>query len=134
MSRGQRRGRDVVDDVKDTPSTLAQLEDLPPDSALRIKLTEFISNPANASLDVTNRMVIGTQVAGGAHSDVFYGKISTSNIDELAIRPILHDDEQLRRHLRQNPICFKKVAIKRQRLSRSLKDDGARVGGCFHNV
>jgi hypothetical protein len=130
MSRGQKRKRDFVDDVRDmfnTPSALDQLEDLSPNSALRIKLTELLSNPSNASLDVTNRLILGTLHAGGAYSDVFDGRLLSSHVDESALRPILDDPERVHEFFLQNPTAFKIVAVKRLRFFLFIDDAGARV-------
>jgi hypothetical protein len=129
----EHEGDDLIDDVRamlNRPSAITQLQSLPQTSSLRIKLTNFLSDPANASLDVTNRLIIGTRVAGGAHADVYDGKFSSSDIDVLALRPILQNKGRMRRQLKRNPIRFEKVAVKQLRLILLINGDGARVREC----
>jgi hypothetical protein len=103
MNRGQKRkGSDLlVKDVRamlNRPSAIDQLENLLPNSALRAKLSTFLADPANTSLDVANRLIVGTQHAAGAYSDVFDGKLLSSHVDEKALRSILKNKERFRTH------------------------------------
>ena len=108
----------------DAPSLVTQLERFEPlcDSSLRRELTTFATNPANGSLDVSNRLVVGEHRGGGAQADVFDGKLLTSEVDSPVIQRMLQDGKQFRKYTRKHPMTFTKVAIKQPRYYRFLED------------
>ena len=117
-----------------TQPALEQLRNLPTDTLLYENLSSFLSNPANTSLDVAAKLVIGTQCAGGAYSDVFIGSLLVGDVDDAAIKLVLKNKGRLRKYLKQNPMTFKTVAVKRLRYFLFLTDDGARVSRYPHSA
>lgn len=65
---------------------------------------------------------------------MYDGKLSASAVDESALRQNLRNKKQFVVYLRQNPIRFKKVAVKRFRIFLFLNEEGARVRICLYKL
>ena len=116
----------------DAPSAITQLENCKflADTAARDEIKAILSDPTNASLDVSNRLVVGKQLAGGAQADVYEGILVTGDVDTANIRRMLKDKELLRKGVKSDRLNFKKVAVKQRRVYTFLEDanKGAKVG------
>ena len=112
----------------DTPSAITQLENCKflADTPFRDEIRAIISGPANASLDVSNRLIVGKQLACGAQADVYEGTLLTSNVDLAAIRLMLEDKELFDKQVKKR-LSFKKVAVKQRRVYTFLEDANKRA-------
>jgi hypothetical protein len=126
---------DAVKAMIEAPPVITRLERFLTNTVIRNKLIAFLSDPAHAALDVSNRLVVGRWRAGGAHADVYDGVLITSKVDYSAIRRCSKDRDQIVKYLGQNPVTFKKVAIKQIRYYNFLKDHdrGSSVRGHLHH-
>ena len=128
---------DNVDKVKamlNAEPASVRLRKLPTNTPIYENLSGFLSKPSTAFLDVSTKLIVGLQCAGGAYSDVFIGELLVSELDESAIKPILDNQEALGVYLEQNPMTFKTVAVKRIRYFLFLNDVGAKVRHCQYPV
>ena len=117
----------------EAPSATNQLKNCKflADTPFRDEIRAIISGPANASLDVSNRLIVGKQLACGAQADVYEGTLLTSNVDLAAIRLMLEDKELFDKQVKKKRLSFKKVAVKQRRVYTFLEDanKGAKVSG-----
>ena len=113
------------------PSAIIQLENCKflADTPFRDEIRAILSDPANASLDVSNKLIVGKQLACGAQADVYDGTLLTSNVDLAVIRPMLEDKELFDKEVKKKRLSFKKVAVKQRRVYTFLEDanKGAKV-------
>ena len=59
----------------DAPPTITQIENFKfiTDPLVRDELTALFCDPTNASLDVSDRLIVGRHLDGGAQGDVYEG-------------------------------------------------------------
>ena len=137
LELGQVITRDDIDldglcSALDTPSAIIQLENCKflADSPVRDEIGAILSDPENASLDVSNRLIVGKQLACGAQADVYEGTLLTSNVDLAEIRLMLEDKKLFNKQVKKKRLRSKKVAVKQRRVYTFHKDanKGAKVG------
>ena len=123
---------DVLRAALDAPSFATQLERFEPlrNSPFRGELIAIASDPANASLDVSNRLIVGEIRGAGAQADVFEGRLIANEHDLSTLRRKLTKKKRLDKYLKKHPETFKKVAVKQVRFIRFLEDDDKGVKVC----
>ena len=123
---------DGLRSVLDAPSAIVQLENCKflADTPFCDEIKAILSDPVNASLDVSNRLIVGKQLGCGAQADVYEGILLTSNVDLAEIRPMLEDKKLFNKQVKKRWLSFKKVAVKQRRVYTFHKDanKGAKVG------
>ena len=124
---------DGLRSVLDTPSAITQLENCKflAGTPFCDEIKAILSDPVNASLDVSNRLIVGRQLACGAQADVYEGALLTSNVDLAAIRLMLEDKKLFDKQVKDKRLSFKRVAVKQRRVYTFLEDanKGAKVSG-----
>ena len=129
------RKRKPIDDVDDNidpdgleatfiaPSLITGIENFEPvlSSACRDRLITFATDATDASLDLTNRVVVGKRCGLGAQADVFEGRLLTNDAKLSVIRRKMKDKEQFHVYLRKHPRISTKVAVKQPRYYRFLE-------------
>ena len=140
------RKEKAIDDVDDNidpdgleatlnaPSLITSIENFEPmlSSTYQDRLIAFATDATNASLDFTNRVVIGKRCGMGAQADVFEGRLLTNDANLSVIQRKMKDKKRFHIYLRKHPGVFTKAAVKQPRYYRFLEDGdkAAKVCSC----
>ena len=142
FSRKQKAIVDVDDNIDpdgleatlNAPSLITSIENFEPtlSSACRDELVTFATDATDASLDLTNRVVVGEHCGLGGHADVFEGRLLANGAKVTVIRQKFKNKERFQSYLRKHPTVFTKVAVKKPRYYRFLEDGdkAAKVCSC----